>query len=110
HLVVLRCVAHLLVVLPPAGALQRDLLELVLQLLLRDAPVLEPGGGFHDLLNVELEDVAPAELALGAFAAAEEDAEAAPALLKRELDLLPDLVVVGDGFLRLAAQPPPHPP
>src|SRR5262249_23013702 len=60
--------AEVLARLAPAGALERDLLELLLQLLLRDAPALEPGASLHDLLDVELEDVAPAELALGALA------------------------------------------
>src|SRR5262245_20517305 len=91
-----------------AGALERDAVELVLQLLLRQLAALEAGAGLDDLLDVELEDVAPAELALGPLAAAQEHAEPAPALLERQLDLLADLVVVGDRFLRLAGERHPH--
>src|SRR5207302_321004 len=48
--------------------------------------------------------VAPAELALGPLAPPQEYAEPAPAFLQRELDLLADLVVVGDRFLGLAGE------
>ncbi len=71
---------------------------------LGELAALQPGAGLDDLLDVELEDVAPAELALGPLAPPQEDAEPAPALLERELDLLADLVVVGDRFLGLAGE------
>ena len=44
---------------------------------------------------------------LGPLAPAEEHAEPAPAFLQGELDLLPDLVVVGDRFLGLARERDP---
>ena len=53
-----------------------DLLELGLELLLRQLAALQPGAGLDDLLDVQLEDVAPAELALGALAPAQEHARA----------------------------------
>src|SRR6185436_1228153 len=73
-----------------ARPLDGDLQELVLQALLGQARALQPRTGLDDLLDVQLEDVAPSELGLGPLAAAEEHAEPAPALLERELDLLPD--------------------
>src|SRR5581483_4234050 len=42
-----------------AGALERDALQLLLQLLLGEPPALEPGARLRDLLDVEIEDVAP---------------------------------------------------
>src|SRR5216683_4661885 len=91
-----------------AGALERDPLQLGLGLLLRQPAALEAGAGLDDLLDVEVEDVTPTELALGPLAPAQEHAEAPAALLQRELDLLPDLVVVGDRFLGLAGEGDPH--
>src|SRR4029077_2549174 len=91
-----------------AGALERDPLELGLELLLRQPAALEPRAGLDDLLDVEVEDVAPAELALGPLAPPQEHAEPPPTLLQGELDLLPDLVVVGDRFLGLAGERDPH--
>src|SRR6266404_4675067 len=91
-----------------AGALERDPLQLGLELLLRQPAALEPRAGLDDLLDVEVEDVAPAELALGPLAPAQEHAEPPPTLLQGELDLLPDLVVVGDRFLGLAGERDPH--
>ena len=76
----------------------------VLSLSFGQLGALQPGAGLDDLLDVQLEDVAPAELALGTLAPAQEHAEPAPALLQRELDLFPDLVVVGDRFLGLARE------
>ena len=93
-----------LVGLLAAGPLERDLLELLLELLRGQLAPLEAVAGVHDFLDVELEDVAPAELGLRPLAAAQEHAEPAPALLERELDLLANLVVVGDGLLRLAGK------
>src|SRR6202158_257167 len=87
-----------------AGALERDPLELGLELLLRQPAALEPRAGLDDLLDVEIEDVAPAELALGPLAPPQEHPEPPPALLQRELDLLPDLVVVCDRFLGRAGE------
>src|SRR4030095_12602875 len=65
---------------------------------------LQAGARLDDLLDVQLEDVPPAELALGPRALPQEYAEPAPALLQRELDLLADLVVVGDRLLGLAGE------
>jgi hypothetical protein len=92
----------------PARPLLGDLCELALELFLGELAALEAAAGLHDLLDVELEDIAPAELALGPLAAAQEHAEPAAALLQRQLDLLADLVVVGDGFLGLAGEGHPH--
>src|SRR5207247_9965309 len=43
------------------GPLHGDLLQLGLELLLGQLAALQPGAGFHDLFDVELEDFAPAE-------------------------------------------------
>src|SRR5262249_50875681 len=87
-------VAPDLVGLGAARALEGDLLKLVLELFLGELAALEAGAGLDHFLDVELEDVAPAELALGPLAPAKEHAEPPSAFLQRELDLLADLVVV----------------
>src|SRR5262245_12333063 len=92
-----------LVGLGSAGALERDLLQLVLELLLGELAAFQARARLDDFFDVELEDVAPPELARGPLAPAQEDAEPAAAFLEREADFLPDLVVVGDrlfGFAR----------
>jgi hypothetical protein len=66
-------------------------------------PVILPIGG-RDLLDVELEDAAALGLVLEGLALADEGGELAAALLGRELDLLHDVRVVGDGLLRLAGE------
>src|SRR5262249_11161711 len=101
-------VAEDLVCLGAARALEGDLLELVLELLLGELPALEPCAGLDHFLDVELEDVAPPELALGSLAPSKEHAEPASTFLQGELDLLADLVVVGDSFLRLAGEGHPY--
>jgi hypothetical protein len=50
------------------GSPERDLLELALELLLGELAPLQPGAGVDDFFDVQLEDVAPAELTLGALA------------------------------------------
>src|SRR5207302_7787131 len=87
-----------------AGPLHGDLLQLGPELLLGQLAALQTGAGLDDLFDVELEDVAPAELALGPLAPTQEHAEPAPAFLQRELDFLADLVVVGDRLLGLAGE------
>src|SRR2546421_1512528 len=93
-----------LVGLGPAGALERDLLQLALELFLRELAALQPRARLDDLFDVELENIAPAELALGPLALSQEYAEPAPAFLQREPDLLADLVVIGDCLFRLAGE------
>src|SRR5206468_6447326 len=61
-------VAQDLVGLSPAGALECDLLQLVLELFLRELAALQPCTRLDDLFDVELENITPAELALGPFA------------------------------------------
>src|SRR5882762_3214687 len=61
-------VAQDLVGLGPAGALESDLLQLVLELFLRKLPALQPRARLDDLFDVELENITPAELALGPLA------------------------------------------
>src|SRR5262245_54576891 len=92
----------------PAGPLQGDPVQLALELLAGQPAALQPGARLDDLLDVQLEDVAPAELGLGPLAPPQEHPEPAPALLQREPDLLADLVVVGDRFLGLAGERDPH--
>src|SRR5260221_944776 len=97
-------VAEDLVGLGPAGALERDLLQLALELFLRELTALQPRTRLDDLFDVELENIAPAELALGPLALSQEYAEPAPAFLQRQPDLLADLVVIGDRLFRLAGE------
>src|SRR5256886_14895083 len=61
-------VAEDLVGLGPAGAFERDLLQLVLEFFLRELAALQPRTRLDDLFDVKLENIAPAELALGPFA------------------------------------------
>src|SRR5467141_792293 len=118
-------VAEDLVGLGPAGALERDLLQLALELFLRELTALQPRTRLDDLFDVELENITPAELALGPLALSQEYAgsaysrrilalgplalsqeyaEPAPAFLQRQPDLFPDLVVIGDRLFRLAGE------
>src|SRR5262245_4932852 len=100
--------AQQLIGLRAAGAGRRDLLELLLELPDRELAALQTVAGLRDLLDVELEDVAPSELALRPPATPEEHAEPAAALTQRERDLLADLVVVGNRLLGLARERHPH--
>src|SRR5206468_11613107 len=84
--------------------LQCDLLRLVLELLLGQLAAFPPRARLDDLFDVELEDITPAELALGPLALSQKYAEPAPAFLQRQPDLLPDLVVIGDRLFRLAGE------
>src|SRR5439155_22907145 len=90
-----------------AGPLPGHLLELVLQLRGGQLAALETVARRDDFLDVELEDVAPAELAVGALAPPEERAEPPAALAQRQRDLLANLVVLGDRFLGLAGERDP---
>src|SRR6185436_11809280 len=100
--------AQQLVGLRAAGSGGRDLLQLLLELLNRKLAALQAVAGLRDLLDVQLEDVAPPELTLRPPATSDEYAEPATAFTQRERDLLVDLVVVGDGFLGLAREGNPH--
>src|ERR1041385_2144636 len=93
-----------LVGLGSARALERDLLQLVLELFLRELAALQPRARLDDLFDVELEDIAPAELALGPLPLPQEHAEPPPAFLQRQPDLLANLVVIGDRFLGFARE------
>src|SRR2546425_1370680 len=99
---------HELVGLFAAGPPQRHLLQLLLQLRGRQSATLEAIARVDDLLDVQLEDVAPAELAVGPFAAPEKGAQPPAAFAQRQRDLLPDLVVIGDRLLRFAGEGDPH--
>src|SRR5262245_50911348 len=87
-----------------AGALDGDLQELVPELLLGELGALQAGARLDDLLDIQVEDVPTPQLALGALTPPQEHPQSTSALLERELDLLADLVVVGDRFLRLAGE------
>src|SRR5262245_24643204 len=100
--------AQQLVGLRAAGAGRRDLLELLLELRDRELAALQAVAGLRDLLDVQLEDVAPPKLALRPPATPDEHAEPAAALTQRERDLLADLVVVGDRLLGFARERHPH--
>ncbi len=65
---------------------------------------LEAIARLDDFFDVQLEDIAPAKLALGALAPPQKNAEPPAAFLQRELDFFSDLVVVGDRFLRFAGE------
>src|SRR5262249_3128851 len=88
--------AHELVGLFSAGPSDGDLLELLFELRGRQPATLEAITRLDDLLDVELEDVPPAELAVGPFATPEKRPQTSAALPQRQGDLLPDLVVIGD--------------
>src|SRR5262249_48063301 len=90
------------------GQPQRHRLQLLLELCGRQAAALEAVAGLDDLFDVELEDVAPAELAVRALAPPPERAEAAAALAPGHIDLLLGLVVVPDRLFRLAGERYPH--
>src|SRR5262245_33960679 len=94
--------AQQLVGLRAAGAGRRELLQLLLKLFGLELAALQPLARLRDLLDVELEDVAPTELALRPPATPQEHAEPAAALTQGERDLLADLVVVGDRLFRFA--------
>src|SRR6185369_4486763 len=100
--------AQQLVGLRAAGAGRRDLLQLPLELFCLELSTLQPLARLRDLLDVELEDVAPPELALRPPTTPEEHAEPAAALAQRERDLLADLVVVGDRLFGFARERHPH--
>src|SRR5262249_4698783 len=100
--------AEELICLRAAGLRLRDLVELLLYLLGRGLSALHAIAGLHDLLDVELEDVPPPELALRPAPPPQEHAEPAAAFTQRERDLLADLVVVGDRLLGLARERHPH--
>src|SRR5437879_2773074 len=88
-----------LIGLAASGDLGGHLQELVLQLRGGESTALEPVTRLDDLLDVELEDVAPAELAVCPLAPSEEGAQPPAAFAQGQGDLLVDLVVLGDGFL-----------
>src|SRR3989440_11764805 len=100
--------AQQLVGLAASGDLRGHLQELVLQLRGGESTALETVARLDDLLDVELEDVAPAELAVRPLAPSEEGAQPPAAFAQGQGDLLMDLVVLGDGFLRLAGEGYPH--
>src|SRR5207249_4087271 len=84
--------------------LRRDLLKLVFEFFPGQLSTLEPIARLDDFLDVELEDITPAELALGMLPSSQKDSKTPPALLQGELDFLADLVVIGDCFLGLAGK------
>src|SRR5262249_53252710 len=75
--------AQELIGLGTAGELHGHLLQLILQLRGGKLAALEPIARGDHFLDVELEDVAPAELAVGALAPSEERAQAPAALAQR---------------------------
>src|SRR5262245_40006976 len=87
-----------------SGPPQGHLLKLLFELRRGQAAALEAVARFDDLLDVELEDVAPTVLAVGALAPPEKGPEPAAAFAEREGDLLADLVVLGDRLFRLARE------
>src|SRR5262245_30795421 len=87
-----------------AGTFHGDLLKLLFEFLFRELPAFQPAASFHDFLDIEFEDIAPAELALGALAPTQKNSKAPPALLQRKLDFLANLVVIRDRFLGLAGK------
>src|SRR5437899_1065222 len=99
--------AEHLVGLLAACPLHGHLLELLLQLRDRQPAALETVARLDDLLDVELEDVAPVLLAVGPLAPSQERAQAPAAFAQRQGDLLADLVVLGDRLLRFARERDP---
>ena len=99
--------AEHLVGLLAARPLHGHLLELLLQLRDRQPAALETVARLDDLLDVELEDVAPVLLAVGPLAPSQERAQPPAAFAQRQGDLLADLVVLGDRLLRLARERDP---
>ena len=79
-------------------------MKLVFEFFLGQLSALEPIARLDDFLDVELEDITPAELALGMLPSSQKDSKTPPALLQGELDFLADLVVIGDRFLGLAGK------
>src|SRR5207247_2366629 len=65
---------------------------------------LEAVTRLDDLLDVELEDVAPTVLAVGALESSEEGSEPPAAFAQRQGDLFADLVVIGDRLLGFAGK------
>src|SRR2546428_11004215 len=94
--------AQQLVGLAASGDLRGHLQELVLQLRGGQSTALEPVARLDDLLDVELEDVAAAGLAVGPLAPSAGRGQPPAALPHGPGDLLVDLVVLSDGLLRLA--------
>src|SRR5574341_1476262 len=90
-----------------AGPFHGDLLQLVFEFFLGQLAALQAATRLHDFLDVELEDIAPAELALSVLPPSQKGSHPPPALLQGELDLLADLVVIGDRFLGLTSKRDP---
>ncbi len=61
-------VAEDFISLLPAGTFHGDFLELLFEFLLGQLAALEAIAGLDDFFDVEIEDIAPAELALGVLA------------------------------------------
>src|SRR4029453_6415777 len=94
-------------VFPPAGPQRGHPLQLLLQLRDRQLPALQTVARLDDLLDVQLEDVPSAILAVRPLAPANERPQASAALAQGQGDLFADLVVVGDRFLGLARERDP---
>src|SRR5688572_32056825 len=77
-----------------AGSPHGDFLQLLFELFLGQLAALQAIACLDDFFDVELEDIAPAKLALGALAPPQEYPEPAPAFLQRELYFLSDFVIV----------------
>src|SRR2546427_13132496 len=85
---------------PPHG----DPLELRLELRRGQSATLEAVTRLDDLLDIELEDVASTELAVGPVASPEKGSQPSAAFAQRQGDLFADLVVIGDRFLGFAGK------
>jgi hypothetical protein len=91
-----------------ASAFRGDFLQLLFKFFFGQFSALKKVTCIENFLDVKLIYIASAELTLGVLASSKKDSESTTTLLQSKLDLLSDLVVIGDRFFRFAGERDPN--